>query len=277
MMRHPLGLAILGLLLATLAAPARADAPSTTIDLGISNAMLDPSAVYGPWQSATISIRSIAGADKPGLSITTRRDADAGAPTSGTSLTIDDYHQFSPRAYAYASLQTASGTIFPTRDAYLEVDSALREGLAFGVGGGISVDASGLVQRYASLGPTIYFPHGNATLRYLPVWTQGQVGASSWVADVAIGEPGTTVYGFNAQIGVEPAYAASDPTLASRLQSRALVFGTSVRHWVTPRFGYTVGLEYGTERDRATGVRSYSRTALNIGFFIGVGHAKIAP
>jgi len=274
MMRAPSILALVSVLTVATIAPVRADLPPTTIDLSLSSGSLQPGSSYGPWQFATLSARTTAGKDKPGISVTTRRDGDAAAPSSGTTVSVDDYHQFSTKAFGYAAIQAASGSIFPTRGGYAEFDGTLREGLAFGAGAGISVDANGLVQRYASVGPTLYFAHGNATVRYLPVWTQGQVGASSWIADLSLGDEGRSVVSFHLQDGVAPAFAADDPTLSSRFANRSFVAGIGLRSWVTPRFGFTAGVEVGDERDRATGVEAYSRTSISLGMFVGVGRAK---
>jgi len=276
MMRAFFTLALACGLLAGTASAARADLPSTTIDLAVSTGSLQPGAVYGPWQFATLSARSIAGRDKPGISLTTRRDGDAAAPSYGTSLAIDDYHQFSSATFGYASVQASSGSIFPTRGAYAEFDGTLREGLVLGAGAGIDVEPDGLVQRYVSVGPTVYFPHGNATARYLPLWTQGQVGASSWLANLSLGDEGRSVLSFDLQDGVAPAFSATDPTLASRFADRSFVLGVSLRRWLTPRLGWSAGLETGSERDRATGATAYTRTSVSLGLFVGVGHAPAA-
>jgi YaiO family outer membrane protein len=258
--------------------PALADAPSTVFEVDASSIGFSPGAVYGPWQFLTFSGRTIVGPnDKPGFAIVTRADHDSAFPTSGTFFSVDDYHTFSPKLFGYVQLQSSSGTIFPRRGIFAEADPTVARNLVFAEGAGELVAYNGLVQRYLNVGPTLYFPHGNVTLRYLPLWTQGQVSASSFLGTLELGDEGRSTWTLTAQNGVEPAFEVNDPFVALSTQERTLVVDLTYRHWVTPRFGYLVAGELGDQHDRFTGAPVYARRGFTLGVFFGVGHAAAAP
>ncbi|HVS46222.1 MAG TPA: YaiO family outer membrane beta-barrel protein [Verrucomicrobiae bacterium] len=258
------------------AVPALADQPATTVDLSASSVGFSPGSIYGPWQYVTLVARGVAGAnDKPGITLVTRtdRDLDYG---SGSTVVVDDYHQFSPRLSAYASVQLSSGNLFPTRGAFLELDPVVATGLVAGFGYGVLATPDGLSQRYASIGPTLYFPHGNATLRYLPTWTLGQVFVSALYGNLSLGDEGRAVTSLTLQDGVEPAFDVNDPTSARRFQERTFVANLDYKRWLTPRLGYDLGVEYGHQVDRITGADVYTRRGFTLGFFFGIGHSPTA-
>ena len=266
-------LSILIVFLAALCAPAPADEPLATFSLDGTTTGLSPGATYGPWDWMDAAYRTTIGDDKPGVQLITRSDRDSGAPTSGTSYILDDYHQFSGHAYGYASLQLSSGQIFPTRGLYLEGDAAVVNGVAFGTGIGWLANPDGSSQEFMSIGPTLYFPHGNATLRYLPLWTHGDMGASSFLASATIGDEGHTSATLTLQDGVEPAYAANQVLLTTGLSERAFAAELTTRHFFTPRFGYDVGLTYADVSDRQTNAFIYR----SFGFTFGVVWGRPAP
>ena len=246
-------------------APAQADEPAQTLAIDATTTAVSPGAVYGPWNWLAGSFRTTLGNDKPGLQIITRSDRDAGAPSSGTSFMLDDYHQFSSHAYGYASLQFASGSIFPTRGAYGEIDAAVVDGLAFGAGGGVLANPNETTQRYLSLGPTLYFHHANATLRYLPLWTQNDMGASSWLASATFGDEGRASTTFTLQDGVAPASAANIALLAPGASERAFAAGITTRHFFRPNLGYDLGLDYAVVNDRSSGAFLYRSVGVTVG------------
>ena len=239
-------LSVLIAFLAALCVPAHADEPAATFSLDGTTTALTPGATYGPWDWMIGAYRTTIGDDKPGLQIITRSDRDTGAPTSGTSYIFDDYHQFSEHAYGYASLQLSSGQIFPTRGLYVEGDAAVA---------------------------TAYFPHGNVTLRFLPLWTHGDMGASSFLASATVGDEGHTSATLTLQDGVEPTYAANAVLLTTGLAERAFAAELTTRHFITPRFGYDVGLSYANVTDRQTNAFVYS----SFGFTFGVVWGRPAP
>ncbi|HTW84126.1 MAG TPA: YaiO family outer membrane beta-barrel protein [Candidatus Sulfotelmatobacter sp.] len=259
-------------------APPASDEPSTVLEVDASSIGFSPGSVFGPWQFLTVAGRTIAGPnDKPGFATVVRADHDSGFPTSGTWYSLDDYHTFSNGLFVYAQLQASSGTIFPRRGAYAEADPTVLPNFVFAVGGGELVSYAGLVQRYLNVGPTLYFPHGNATLRYLPLWTQGQVSASSLLGTVELGDEGRSTWTLSVQDGVEPAFEVNDPFVAATTQERTFVADLSFRHWITPRFGYVISGELGDQHDRFTGVPVYARRGATVGLFWGFGHAAAAP
>ncbi|HTC29862.1 MAG TPA: YaiO family outer membrane beta-barrel protein [Candidatus Acidoferrum sp.] len=256
-----------------LCAPAAADEPATTFSLDGTTTAVTPGATYGPWDWMIAAYRTTVGEDKPGLQIITRSDRDTGAPTSGTSYILDDYHQFSEHAYGYASLQLSSGQLFPTRGLYLEGDASVANGVAFGTGVGWLANPDGSSQQFMSIGPTMYFPHGNATLRYLPLWTRGDMGASSFLAAATIGDESHTSATLTLQDGVVPAYAANQVLLTTGVSERAFAAELTTRHFITPRFGYDVGLSYANVTDRQTNTFEYS----SYGFTFGLVWGRPAP
>jgi YaiO family outer membrane protein len=262
-------LSILVVFLAALCTPVQADEPAATFSLDGTTTGLTPGATYGPWDWMIGAYRTTIGNDKPGLQVITRSDRDSGAPTAGTSYILDDYHQFSEHAYGYASLQLSSGQIFPTRGLYLEGDASVAAGLAFGSGIGWLANPDGSSQEFMSIGPTVYFPRGNATLRYLPLWTHGDMGASSFLASATIGDESRASATLTLQDGVEPAYAANQVLLTTGLAERAFAAELTTRHFITPRFGYDVGLSYADVTDRQTNAFVYSSFGFTFGLVWG--------
>ncbi len=266
-------LSLLIVFLAALRLPAQADEPLATFSLEGTTTGVSPGTTYGPWDWMIGAYRTTIGNDKPGLQLITRSDRDSATPTSATSYILDDYHQFSDHAYGYASLQLSSGEIFPTRGLYVEGDAAVATGVAFGTGIGWLANPDDTSQEFLSIGPTVYFPHGNATLRYLPLWTHGDMGASSFLASATVGDEGHTSATLTLQDGVEPAYVANQVLLTTGLAERAFAAELTTRHFITPRFGYDVGLSYANVTDRQTNAFIYR----SLGFTFGLVWGRPAP
>lgn len=270
--------AVLALPAAFAARPAAADVPATLFEGSASSIGLQPGNVYGPWQFATFDVRSTAGSDdKPGFTFVARHDGDSGAPSSGTTGILDDYHQWTPRLFTYAQVEFSSGSLFPTRGAYLEADPTLVPNLVIAEGYGALETPIGLAQRYVNVGPEFYFPHGSVTVRYIPLWTQGQVGASSFEGDLSLGDEGSTLTTLTLQSGVVPAYAATNPAVAAQFQNRVLAANLSVKHWIDSRFGFELGVDAGDASDRFTGKSVYNSLGATLGVFVGVGHSQTMP
>jgi YaiO family outer membrane protein len=258
--------------------PVSADEPSMLIEGSASSIGLSPGNVYGPWQFATLDLRAVAGSDdKPGITLVTRHDSDTGAPSSGTTAILDDYHQWSPRLFSYAQVQLSSGTLFPTRGVYLETDPTVSSGFVIAEGYGALEAPIGLAQRYVNIGPELYFPHGSVTIRYIPLWTQGQATASSLEGDLTLGDEGRTLGTLTLQSGVVPAYAATNPAISALFQSRVSAVNLDVKHWFQPRFGYEIGVDAGHASDRFTGKSVYDSFGATFGVFVGVGHSATMP
>lgn len=259
------------------AAPASADSPATTVDLSASTIGFSPGSIYGPWQYLTLDVRGVAGADdKPGFTLVTRADRDLDSD-SGTTAVFDDYHQVNPRLSVFASVQTSMGNLFPTRAAYLELDPVVATGFVMGVGYGALATPDGFSQHYVNVGPMLYFPHGNATIRYLPTWTPGQAASSAWLGNVSLGDTGRAIASLTLQDGTEPAFDVNDPTISQRFDDRTFVANLDYKRWVTSRLGYDLGVEYAHQVDRFTNADVYTRRGVTLGFFLGVGHSTTAP
>ncbi len=260
-----------------LCAPLCADEPASTFSLDGTTTGLSPGATYGPWNWLMASYRTTIGNDKPGVQIVTRSDRDTSAPTSGMSYILDDYHQFSEHSYGYASVQLSSGNLFPTRGAYIEGDASLMNGVAFGAGFGLLDNPDGSIQEYLSIGPTFYFPHGNATVRFLPLWTRGDMGASSILAAATFGDEGRASTTITVQDGVEPNYTANEIVLTQGLSERAFAAEVTTRHFITPHFGYDLGVNYAIVNDRQTNAFIYRGLGLTFGFVWGSPHRSAVP
>jgi len=244
------------------------DEPKGTIDISAAVYGFTPGALYGPWDIPTIEGRTQAGLkDKPGFALTERTDQDGAATTRSTSFSIDDYHDWSAKFSTYASIGISSGTILPRSQYYIEADPKIGEHLIFGAGFGTYNEPNGLRQQYISIGPTFYFSGGNATLRYVPLWTTGQTSAPSFTANLSLGQEGKTVTSFSYQGGVQPLCVVSDPTISGRLGNKTTVLQMEVRHWLSPRLGYHMAGEVASQVDRLTGTMAYDQRGIIVGIF----------
>lgn len=258
-------------LLAIAGAPSGARAGELDLTGALSN--FTSSTGVGPWRQLTLSDREITGNDKPGLALTDRADADLGAPTHSLGLVLDDYHDFSPRFFGYASIGLADGNVLPSRSAYVEGDGKFGRSLAFvfGAGGGVVVNPDGTVQRYLNVGPTWYVGNTNVTLRWLPSFTNGRSGSSSGLLTVASGIAGKTVVTLTLLGGTEPPYGIVSTTTVVGIGQRVLFTGLDVKHWVNPKGGYHVGIELERLNDNTSGNLLYVRRGIIAGVFRQVG------
>jgi YaiO family outer membrane protein len=227
----------------------------------------------GPWRFVTLTDTEAIGNDKPGIAVVDRADADTGAAGHSLGIVLDDYHDWSSRFFTYVALGTAAGTELPTRNAYVEGDIKLGRSMATvaGAGAGVVVNPDGTVQNYFNLGPTWYHNNFNATLRWLPSFSSGRLGASSGLLTLANGATGTTVTTLTLLAGSEPPYGIA--TIASEVATgeRVLFAGIDVKHWVNARGGYHVGIEIERLNDNASGDLLYVRRAVNVGIFREIG------
>lgn len=264
-----------------LAAPQVASAqvqPRGTIDLSASTFGFNPGDVYGPWFIQTFAFRTQAGRkDKPGATVTNRTDHDGGKISSSTAFGIDDYHNWSEKFFTYVSVGASSGNVLPRSQYYIEADPTIGDHLIFGAGYGVYNEPDGLTQHFLSIGPTVYFPHGNATVRYVPTWTTGQVSAPSYTANLSLGEEGKTVTSLTWQGGIAPQFVVNDPSVSNRFANKTSAMELVVRHWVNWRFGYHVGASFASQTDRLTGAKVYDSRGLTAGLFFGVGRLPPTP
>jgi YaiO family outer membrane protein len=227
----------------------------------------------GPWRTLTLSDRESIGADKPGIALVDRSDDDAAGAGHSAGVVLDDYHTWSKRFFTYAAVGTASGSVLPTRNAYLEGDVKFGHALAwvFGGGGGIVVNPDGTIQRYLNAGPTWYGNNINVTVRWLPSFTSGRIGTSSALLTLAAGPVGKTVGTLTLLAGSEPPYGIISTTTLLESPQSVLFAGIDVKHWVNPKGGYHAGIEIERLNDRASGDLLYVRRALNVGIFRQIG------
>jgi YaiO family outer membrane protein len=227
----------------------------------------------GPWRFLTFTDNEVVGADKPGIAVVDRSDDDLGDPGHSFGVVLDDYHDWSSRWFTFAAVGTASGSILPTRNGYVEGDLKFGPALAtvFAAGGGVNVNPDGTVQRYFNVGPTWYHNNMNVTLRWLPSFTAGRAGSSSGLFTLANGAAGTTVTTLTLLGGNEPPYGVVSVVTSVETGERVLFAGIDVKHWVDRKEGYEVGIELEQLTDSTSGNLLYVRRGLNVGVFREIG------
>jgi YaiO family outer membrane protein len=236
--------------------------------------LTSPDNNVGPWQSLTLSDREQLGKDKPGIAIVDRSDDDAGGPGHSLGIVLDDYHDWSERFFTYASIGASAGTVLPTRQAFVEGDLKLGKSMTTvaGLGAGVVVNPDRTINRYLNFGPTYYHNNMNASLRILPSFTTGRMGATTAIGTYANGEVGKTVMTITAIAGSEPPYgfiAAS--SLASSTGQRVVYGGIDFKHWTSPKGGFHIGIEAERLNDRISGTTLYAGRGINVGIFRQVG------
>ena len=252
--------------------------PRSTVSFSDTIFGFTPGATYGPWRFETLDWRSAQiGRDTPGANLTHRTDHDGANVTHSTQFVADDYHMWTQKFFTYTALGIASGTILPKNSAYLEADTKIGSAWILAAGYGVYNNPDGLVQDYLNVGPSYYFPGGNATVRYIPLWTHGQVGAPSYTANLQLGNEGRFVTTLSWQGGVEPEFAVNDPSVANRFANRTTVFDIDFKKWQSPRFGYHLGFDYASQIARSTGENIYTRHGITAGLFFGIGSTTAPP
>jgi YaiO family outer membrane protein len=232
-----------------------------------------PGDLYGPWNAITLSDREKIGNDKPGISIVDQTDSDSGGPTHGIEFVLDDYHDWSQKFFTYAAVGVSGGNLLPTRSAYLEGDWKFGPQLAtvMGFGAGTVVNPNGVVQNYLNMGPSWYHNNFNITLRWLPSFTSGRMGTSTGILTAANGAEGNTITTLTLLAGNQPPNGVFTTTLPNQIGQRALLAGIDVKHWLSRKGGYDVGVSIGRLTDSTSGNMIYIRRALSVGIFREVG------
>jgi YaiO family outer membrane protein len=260
------------ILFAMLIAPLAARAGEWEINDTVSG-FTSPGNVYGPWNAITLSDREQIGKDKPGISIVDQTDSDSGGPTHGLEVVLDDYHDWSPKFFTYAAVGVSAGNVLPTRSAYLEGDVKFGQlgATVMGFGAGTVVNPNGVVQNYLNLGPSWYHNNFNVTLRWLPSFTSGRMGTSTGILTAANGAEGVTITTLTLLAGDAPPNGVFTTTLPNQIGQRALMAGIDVKHWLSRKGGYDVGVSIGRLTDSTSGNMIYIRRALSLGIFREVG------
>jgi hypothetical protein len=157
------------------------------------------------------------------------------------------------------------------------LDPTVSTGLVLAEGYGALETPTGLSQTYVNVGPQLYFPHGSVTVRFIPLWTQGQAGASSIEGSLQLGDEGKTLTTLTLQNGIVPAYAPTNPLISDTVQDRVFAADLSVKHWIQPRLGFELGVNLSHATDRFSGANVYNSTGATVGVFVGVGHSTTLP
>ncbi|MGA2396430.1 MAG: YaiO family outer membrane beta-barrel protein [Candidatus Lustribacter sp.] len=243
------------------------------LDLTGSLSSFTSSPPLGPWGNVTLTDRETLTNDTPALILIDQTDGAAVNPTHSLGFVVDDYHTWSPRFFTYAAFGMASGSALATRNGYLEGDMKFGPALAtvIGLGAGTVVNPDGTVQNYLNVGPTWYHNNFNATLRWLPSFTSGRAGASTGILTLADGAAGVTVSTLTLLGGSNPPYGLVSPSSPFGIGERVLFAGFDVKHWINPRGGYHVGIEFEHLNDSTTGNLLYVRRAVNVGIFQEIG------
>ena len=234
-----------------------------------------PGDVYGPWQSISGGYRWVAGADTPSVTLVTRSDDDRLNPTHSTGVTLDDYHDWSPRFFSYAAVGLSNGTVLPTRNFYVEGDQKFGRTLAtvFGAGVGVVVNPDGVDQRYFNVGPSFYARGYNLTLRYLQTYTNGRTGTGTGIAVFQTGQTGKTIGTLTLLAGDQPPNGVVTQTQTTEFGQRALFAGIGVKHWTSPKGGVLLGFSINRLTDRLSGNLLYVQRDVTIGIFRNIGPA----
>src|ERR1700722_34680 len=121
-----------------------------------------PGDAYGARNSQELRTRFPLVSDSPGIDVLNQNDANRVSPEHGRYIVVDDYHQFKGGSFGYLSLGAGSGNTVPLHNLYAEADlKVLRSApLVLGLGGDVTTNANGVVERYVSVGPTFYFKNG---------------------------------------------------------------------------------------------------------------------
>ena len=267
----PCAILVAGALLAIVTAPLGAQGGELDLTGSLSN--FTSSTGIGPWGNVTLTDRETFKYDTPGLALIDQLDGDAVAPTHSLGFVLDDYHTFSTRFFMYAAFGMASGAALPTRNGYIEGDMKFGAALqtVFGAGAGTVVNADGTVQNYLNIGPTWYHNDMNITLRWLPSFTTGRSGASTGILTWADGAAGKTVSTLTLLGGSTPPYGVVSYQTPYAVGQRVLFAGIDVKHWVNPKGGFHVGLEFEHLTDATTGNLLYIRRAIVLGIFRQIG------
>ncbi|NNM92181.1 MAG: YaiO family outer membrane beta-barrel protein [Candidatus Eremiobacteraeota bacterium] len=247
---------------------ARAAARELSISDWISS-FSSPGNLYGPWTIQTVRYQFQHGKDIPSITLFIRNDRDRPTASGSHALYIDDYHNWNPRFFTYAQLSAASGTIQPNRMAYAEGDWKLgaRGTTVMALGGATMSNPDTTSTRYLSVGPTLYTGSMVYTLRFLPSDTNGvRASATQFSAEYnALGSNQITATFLD---GSQPSVLVGFPPSSSTFQ-RLFEFDLTWKHWVTKRFGFTIGGTMSSHRDRTTGASIYAQRAIEFGLFFG--------
>ncbi len=226
-----------------------------------------PQNAYGAWNSQEVRARGYFGGDSPGFDLTNQAEANGIAPAHGQYAVFDDYHQFRKGLFAYAALGAGSGNIFPLHSAYAEIDAQLLPAtpLVFGVGGDVST-AGGIVNRYLSLGPTLYFRGGNATLRYIPSASSNNSTGAAGLFTLQLGTELINTAILNVQFGNSPPFLqqAGNVALLSTGE-RAFDVAFTAKRRLHRDIGVIYGLEYTHIETASTGAPVYVRRGALLG------------
>jgi YaiO family outer membrane protein len=259
--------------LAVLPFAARAGELDLTGDLtGFSS----PDDVYGPWQALSGTYRWQASAsDTPSITFITRADRDRLDPTHSNGVTVDDYHDWSPRFFTYAAAGFAAGGVLPTRDFYLEGDQKFGRNLAtvFGGGVGVVINPNGVDQRYINVGPSFYYNKFNMTFRYLQTFTTGRTGTGTGIATFEAGETGHTISTLTLLAGDQPPNGLVTAAQTIDFGQRTIFAGIGVKHWTSSKGGFLAGVSFERLTDRLSGDPIYFARNLEVGIFRNIGPA----
>lgn len=228
-----------------------------------------PGNSYGPWTIQTTRYQFQFGKDVPSITLFNRNDNDRPIGSSSHAVYLDDYHTWNKRFFTYAQVSASSGNIQPYRMAYAEGDWKLgaRGTTVLALGGATMSNPDTTSTRYLSIGPTLYTGIMIYTLRWLPSDTNG-IHASAAQFSAEYNGLGSNQVTLNLLDGSQPSVLLGFPASFTTFQ-RLFEADVTWKHWITKRFGFTLGTTLSTHRDRDTGASIYAQRAIELGLFFG--------
>lgn len=249
----------------TSAVPAAAS-DTTSVDLSTTlSTFASASGSYGPLTEQDLQIR-FGPTGAFGIGIADRNARGTFSSTHTQNATIDVSHQWSPRFTSYAALGTGSGPPYPSRQAYLQGETLIAKGVTVLTGAGTSFTVGTGQTRSLKFGATYYRGDGYAALTYTPAWSQTLGSMQGYLFSLALGHPGNTTETFYVGTGSEGDISLQNPANTTIIGERETGVAVSVKHWLTPSFGFRVGAEVG-RLYRVGGPSIYARRSITLGLF----------
>jgi len=232
-----------------------------------------PGNAYGPWYVENFSNRDYFHKGSVGFEFENESTLDRLNPHTGQYIVLDNYYDWTPGFFTYASVGVGTAQPFPSSSLFLEGDfHVLRSApLLIGLGGDVTRDFTGVSERYLSIGPTYYWPHFNASLRYHPLTASN--GNSSAATDVALeyGDEGRSLTDLTIEAGGSLLAVQSNGISTLAPGERNFSFDLEHKQWVSSHGGYRVGVTYAHLTDRATGNLIYTQHGIVLGAFTSFG------
>jgi len=235
-----------------------------------------PGNAYGPWYVENFTNRDYFHKGSVGFAFENESTQDRLNPHTGQYIVLDNYYDWSPTFFTYAAVGIGTAQPFPSSNLFLEGDfHVLRSApLIIGLGADVARDFTGVSERYLSIGPTYYWPHFNASLRYHPLIASN--GNASAATDLALeyGDEGRALTDLTVEAGGSLLSVQQNGVSTLAPGERNLSFDLEHKQWTSARGGYRVGVTYAHLTDRSTGAQIYTQRGVVIGVFRSFGNDR---